>query len=479
MKRLLNSINRNATLTLIVLMGINLVVRLMIYYNTTLFSFSDYAGYLNGIELIKKEGSISLISSGNYLNLNSYIGYFFKYILGNIDYFFIFNCLLGTLTSYIVYLICLKLTKNKLVGLLTVFLHCIYLEFMTFSSIFYTPIIMVFILSIVVFLLIYYLEVKGYKKFLIFMAILTLVNGTYFFKGELSKLWILLILFGLMNFKKKQILIGFVLLGIMLTFSTRVLSYYHILPYKEGYISHNNFVFFGHTLYGGDGGDGTFIYEENKKRYDKALAEYCIRNKIKNPTRIDKNNFQREEIRKFITNHPFKWIKLQFYKFFRFFGVVPETNSYKVLVSGLLKGQRVITAIVLVVPFSLMVLLLIITFDFGSIKDRLTKPELLLIGFLVLYYIAASVFYGQYQERYRMPLIVCFLIPFLSWSLVKFNFKKLMKNKVALYLKIGVVVLILGIWAFQTYNALVVHKERYMKTPRELISLKNKSANMK
>ena len=452
---------KNAKWVLMTLLGVNFIIRLIIFYTTTLFYFTDFKCYLNVIELIKEGGTIPLVS-GNSLSLNSYIGYFFKYVLGNIDYYFIFNCLLGTITSYIVYLICLKLTKNKLVGLLTVFLHCLYLEFMAFSSIFYTPIIMMFLLSLIILLLIHYFNAAGYKKFLIIIALLFLVNGTFYFKGELSYLWILLILFGLIHFKKRQILIGFVLLGILLTFSTRVLRHHHILPYKEGNISANDFRFFGHTLYGGDGGDGAFIYKENQKRYDKALAAYCERNNIKTPTRIDKNNFQREEIKKFITNHPLKWVNLQFYKFFRFFGVVPETNSYKVLVSGLLKGQRIITAIALVVPFALIILLLVITFNFHWIKKAIKNPELILMGFLVLYYIAGSVFYGQYQERYRMPLMVCLLIPYLSWSLVKFSFKKLMKNKVALYLKVGVVVLILGIWAFQTYNALVVHKERYM-----------------
>jgi len=461
MNKISDYISRKASLILITLLVSNFLIRLLIYYNTKFLSIGDYRSYLKGIELIKERGTIPLVS-GNSLSLNSYIGYFFKYVLGNIDYYFIFNCLLGTITSYIVYLICLKLTKNKLVGLLTVLLHCIYLEFMAFSSIFYTPIIMMFLLSLIILLLIHYFNATGYKKFLIAFILLLLVNGTFYFKGELGYLWILLILFGLINFKKKQILIGFVLLGTLLTFSTRVLRFYHILPFKEGNISANDFRFFGHTLYGGDGGDGAFIYKENEEKYNKALSEYCEKNKIKNPTRIDKNNFHWEEVKNFITKHPFKWIHLQFYKFCRFFGVVPEGNSFKILVSGVLKGKTAITAILLVLPFAVMILLIVITFDFGSIKGRFNKPELLLMGFLVLYYIVASVFYGQYQERYRMPLMVCLLIPYLSWSLVKFNFKKLIKNKVALSLKIGVVVLILGIWAFQTYNALVVHKERYM-----------------
>lgn len=471
-------INNRPYVTLLIVLLVNFLFRVLIFAKTKLFYFSDYSAYLKGIEIIKEKGTIPLVD-GNFLYLNSYIGYFFKYVLGNMDYYFIFNCLLGTFTSFFVYLICVKLTGNKLVGLLTVFLHCIYIEFMVFSSIFYTPIIMMFLLSLIILLLIHYFNATGCKKFLIIIALLILVNVTFYFKGELKYLWILILLIGLINFKKKQILIGFVLLGTLLTFSTRALKYYHVLPYKEGNVTANNFIFFGHTLYGGDGGDGSFVYKKNEERYYKALAAYCKRNKIKNPTRIDKNNFQREEIKKFITKHPLKWVNLQFYKFCRYFGVVAETNSYKVLVTGLLKGQRIITAIIVVVPFALMILLIVITVNIPRVKKALYRNEILLMGLLLLYYISGSVFYGHYAERYRLPVIVCFVIPFLSWSLLKFKLKELLNNKITLYLKVGVVVLILVIWVFQTYNALVVHKDRYIKTVRELTSFKNKSANMK
>jgi len=474
--------SQNSKWILLSLLGINFFIRLIIFYTTTLFSFTDYAGYLNGIEIIKNKGSIPLINSGNYLYFNSYVGYFFKYILGSLDYYFIFNCLLGTITSYVVYLICFKLTKNKLVGLLTVFLHCIYLEFMVFSSIFYTPIIMMFLLSIIILFLIYYIKVNFYKKILIGFVIMVLVNGTYYFKGELSRLWIFLILFGMINFKRKRILIGFVLLGIMLTFSTRVLRKYNILPYNKGYIAHNNFIFFGHTLYGGDGGDGAFIYEENKQRYKKAFSEFCKDKNITRPTRKDKNNFQWDEIKKFVTHHPLKWVKLQFYKFFRFFGVVPEGNSFKILYSGAFKGKMAISAIFLVLPFVIMILLIIITFDFSRVIIGLKRPELLLLGLLFLYYIVASVFYGQYQERYRMPVMVCFLIPFLSWSLVRFNLKNLLSNRKVAVFKAGIIILLLGIWLSQTYNALVVHKKRYISTVKEstiLTSRKKQNVNIR
>ncbi|GAH49840.1 unnamed protein product [marine sediment metagenome] len=103
-----------------------------------------------------------------------------------------------------------------------------------------------------------------------------------------------------------------------------------------------------------------------------------------------------------------------------------------------------------------------------------------------------------------MPLMVCLLIPYLSWAIIKFNYKKLingikpqgkswtqnsdasirelstsfssaeaereggLNNKVVLFVKITVIILILIIWTSQAYNALVVHKDRYIGTAKSI-----------
>ena len=129
MGKLTNYIGKYNRTILISILLINFSIRLLIYFNTTLFYFGDYQAYLNGIDLIKENGSIPLIQ-GNFVHFNSYIGYFFKHVLGNLDWYFIFNSLLGTATSFFVYLIAIKLSKNLLAGLLTVFIHTLYLEFL-------------------------------------------------------------------------------------------------------------------------------------------------------------------------------------------------------------------------------------------------------------------------------------------------------------------------------------------------------------
>jgi len=471
MDKLTTYIKKHYRIILASLLLINFSLRLLIYFNTTLFYFSDYKSYLNGIDLINKNGSIPLIK-GNFLYLNSYIGYFFKYVLGNLDLYYIFNSLLGTATSFFVYLIVVKLSKNIFVGLLTIVIHALYLEFLAWSSIFYTPIIGMFLLSVIIYLLINYIEVRKVRFYIIIgLLIITLVNLTFYFKVDLMFFGILLILFAILNIinKQKKIFIRITLLALLLTTSTGILKHYHILPYNEGNIIANDFVFFGHTLYGGDGGDGSFVYKENEKQYNKALEEYKEQNKIINPSRTDLNKFHIEEIKKFITQHPFKWIYLQGYKFSRFFGVVPEGNSFKILISGIFNGRIILTSVLLVIPFALMILLLIITFNTKKVINTLkTKPTVLLLALIFLYYLAASIFFGQYQERYRISLMVCLLIPYLSWAIIIFDCKKLINNKVELFIKTTVIILILIIWSSQTYNALVIHKDRYIVTARSI-----------
>jgi len=471
MVKLTNYIKNHNTTILISLLFINFSLRLLIYFNTTMFYFSDYQTYLKGIDLIRENGSIPLIQ-GNFLYLNSYIGYFFKYVLGNIDWYFIFNSLLGTATSFFVYLIVIILSKNHLAGLLTVAIHTLYLEFLVWSSIFYTPIIMMFLLSVILYLLINFIEAKKTRFFITTgLLIIALVNLTFYFKNELGFFWILLILFALFYIKNRQkkIFIRVFVLALLLTVSTGTLNYYHILPYNEGNIIANNFIFFGHTLYGGDGGDGAFIYKENEELYYKALKEYNEQNKINNPSKTDRNNFHKEEIKKFVTQHPFKWIYLQGYKFCRFFGVVPEGNSFKVLASGMLKGKIILSSLFLVIPFAILVILMVITFNLKKVITALrTKPNVLLLALILLYYLAASVFFGHYQERYRMPLMVCLLIPYLSRAIIKFNYRKLINNKFVLFVKTTVIILILIIWSSQAYYAIVVHKDRYIGTAKSI-----------
>lgn len=453
------TLNKRVWLFLVILLLFDFIIRVVIYYNTTLFYFSDFRSYLNGIEMIKKHGTIPLFG-GTYSYLNSYLGYFFKYILGSIDYYFIFNCLLGTLTSLVSFLIIREITPNRLAALLAVLFQSVYIEFLAFSSIFYTPIIMIFILNVLILLIIYFSKTSSLKKIIFFVGIIVfLILLSFYFKFELKYFWALLLMVGLFSYiknKDKKFAIKFIALGIIIFIFQNLSSASGLYTGPEGT---NMFVFFGHTSYGGMGGEGAFIYPENRKKYDLEFKKFMNKNHIQNPTRSDHNRFRSQEIRKFIFNHPFKWVKLQFYKLFRTFGIIPEGNSFKILMSGTTSGNWILTSILLVLPIIFLIILFLLLFDFSDFKKILNNNLLIFLALSGFYYILGSVFYGHFQERYRMPFVVTFLIPYVAYKLADFKFSKLTKNKVIV--KIILVLIALGIWGSQAYEVLVLQRDRY------------------
>ena len=78
--------SENSLLLITVLLAINFSIRLIIYYNTSLFKFSDFTAYFNGVENIIN-GKKQYLLVGNFLFATSYLGYFAIHVLGNIDYF--------------------------------------------------------------------------------------------------------------------------------------------------------------------------------------------------------------------------------------------------------------------------------------------------------------------------------------------------------------------------------------------------------
>jgi hypothetical protein len=309
---------------LFLILLINFILRLVIFSETTLFSFADYKNYLTALDAVHEKGSIDLVG-GNFLFTISYLGYYAKYLLGNINFFFIFNCFLGTFTTFLISVLIIKISENYKAGIFTAILLTFYTEFMVFSSVFYTPVIMLFLLSLFIFLLYKYYKTSSIKAIILQTLIIILVYIiSFLFKPELVFFPAFLGLFSLFFIRIEKI---FFFKSIVLTFSLvvgfLVFNSTSIYNKSEGDVIANDFVFFGHTDYGGDGGEGSFIYSQNKKRYEVAYSEYCSKNNITEPTAKQRNNFQLHEIKKFITNHPLKWIGLQFTKFFRTFGVVP------------------------------------------------------------------------------------------------------------------------------------------------------------
>jgi hypothetical protein len=472
--------NMKVYLTIILL--INFILRLVIYWKTVLFNFSDYQIYLTAVDRIYNEGEIPLIS-GNFLFTISYIGYLAKYILGSSDLFFVFNCLLGTLTTWLIAVLITRLTGKPASGVITALILTFYTEFMVFSSVFYTPVIMLFLLVLLMISIYYFYT--GTSKTILFLSsgiILVVFLITFFFKPELVffPLFLLFIAFIFIRkqrffFQRSMILVMILFTGIFLIKASGIFNK------PEGDAIANDFIFFGHTDYGGGGGEGSFIFPGNKLRYNEALSLYRKEHEINELTVNDRNRFQIQEIKRYITHHPLKWTGLQFTKFFRTFGVVPESTSFKILYTGLLKNKLLLTSFVVVAPVSIIILMFILFFNFSEIKQlfrpsaagyRLPATSLLktdaghriphtdfkkhfiyVYCLLFFYYFIITIFLGHYQERYRMPLMVVFIIPALGFYIASFNNEQFLK-KSSLIIKSAVIVLFLSVWVFQAKKAI-------------------------
>ncbi len=470
--RIINRTIALKTVVIIFLLFVSFFLRLIIYKHTTLFKFSDFSAYLDAIENIEK-GEKQYLLVNTFLYANSYIGYFAKYILGSLHYYFIFNCLLGSVTSLILFILVKNLSGASKTGLIVIIILNFYNEFLIFSSVFYTPVIMLFLVSLFLLILYYYVCSSNFIYSSIFLILLVLIFIlTFFFKQELKYIYVFLIVLALFNLKKDiYFSIKTFVFALFLLISLFVFNHLRIISRPYGDITSNDFIFFGHTDYGGDGGEGSFVYPANKARYDSAFSAYCLERGIMKPSVKERNRFQMLEVKKYITQHPLGWIGLQLKKFFRTFGVVPESTSFKILYTGLLKNKLWFTSFVVVLPVALIILLFIVFFDIQSIKQlfisdntpgplptakqlQINKSGFLYLYFtLFIYYFIATIFFGQYQERYRMPLMVLFIIPTLSYFISTFNKKRFLR-KTTIIVKGAVIILFLTVWVFQAKKAI-------------------------
>lgn len=467
-KKCLNFLERNNKAILIIILILNFTLRLIIYFTTKLFYFSDFTASFDAIELIHSGKTVPFYSGG-YSYLNSYFAYFFKYTLGNLDYYFIVNSFFGTIATFIVYRIVIALKLSRVKGLIAAIVLSVYTEFMVFSSVLYTPILMVTILGLVILFSIRFAEKERFSiKYLICITVLVVIS--LFLKRELLYIWGLYLVFAFMQLinRNKQLAKRFLILSIVLFFSITTISTKIILNGNEA-LKRNSFLMFAHTWYGGDGGKAQITYPEKQKLYDKKFKDYCEKRGIHSPDSNDMYNFQDMELREFILNHPFSWIRLQFHKFFWEYGVLPESTSFRILMTGLLKGNTILVATVLLLPVMTIITLLILTFNLKrSIKKLKMEPPHLLMAIFLVYYLTATVFYYPYSERYRIPVMVCFWIPLLVDNLIDFRLKALVNNKKEMIIKALIFLIFAVNWSYEAYIIGIKNRGRYNKTLYEI-----------
>lgn len=465
MRKLVTNINlmieKKPFLVLIYLLSIQLVFRLIIFFTTNTFAFTDWRVYLAGIEQIKNGENLPLFSRA-FTFLLSYIGYFFKYILGNLDYFFIFNSILGVLVSFVSYFIVKELTSNEKKALLVVALQTIYVEFLAFSSIFYTVIIMLLLVNIAIYLMIKFIsEDKISKNIITSLLLIIIIFATFFFKSELKYFGYLILIFSVFFLKDKQQLIKLIILGLVITLTIHFTNELRNSIRANSPKGRIDFIFFGHTFYGGKGGEGSFIFKEKEELFSSKMQKYFEENKITNPTTADTGKFQKHEMFNFIVSEPHMWLLLQARKFFFTFGIVPEGNSFTILYKGLFNRNFLITSATIVLPVVFFIMLFILSFKKESLKTIFADKRLLFMFLFLFYYLAATIFYGQYQERYRIPDITLFILPFIAIFSENLSFKNLIKDKKSLLIKVFIILIFISVWSYQAYEALILSKDRY------------------
>ena len=221
--------------------------------------------------------------------------------------------------------------------------------------------------------------------------------------------------------------------------------------------------FWGHTQYGGNGGEVGFIYKENEALFNERLNDYLKQKDIAVTSPAVEEEFKRDEVRRFITREPHRWVLLQAKKVFYTFGIMPQRDGLTMLVTGRVNVGWVWAAILLQLPFIFLIILFLLTVDIKW-KDIVLPPGFRFLLYLLgIYLVGAISVYGAYAERYRIVAMVTFIIPVTAINIDRL--KQLFKpeKRKELIIRLSFIALVGLVWCYQAYEALIMHRERYFQ----------------
>ncbi len=444
------------------------VLSMVMYINTTVFEEISEAGALIRTYNKLLEGESLMPIKGFYWYLTpAFVAKFIFSLFGTLHAYFIFQCLLATTTVYLVYKIVYMISKSRISGIISILLSLIYMEFVLISSVFYNQIYEIFFSTLFLFFVIKLYDAKKTTKVIVYsLSIILAVLLSLFFRNTLLVTsGYLLLLAGLIAYKKKySIALRFVLLSIALFAIIFVVK--PINMFRESMPSEREFgvksvvrlSFWGHTMYGGHGGEATFVYEENEELFNNRLQAYAQANDLDPEERSVKSRFMRYEVNRFVTQEPHKWLFLQGKKFFYTFGIVPIRDGLQMLSTGRLRMHWLMSALILQAPYLFIVLLFLLTVDI-NLKKYLNEPHKQIIYLFGLYLVTGICFYATYQERYRLVVVLLLFIPVISLNI--HNMKHIFVSKVSIIIRVMLLMLFISVWTYQGYEALVLHRDRY------------------
>lgn len=455
-------------LMLVAILLANFFFKLLIYYNTTSFTVSEAGASYSILEQIRSGISFKLFYAG-FRPIIAYLAHFISGNTGNLSTYFWFQAFLATVNVLILYLIILKLTKSRKWAIFGILLASAYMDYQLLTPVFYTQVYEIFFSMLAVYLILILLEDrKRGLSILIILLIPLLLYLSVFFRSTLIYYHVMLLLVAicLLLIKKKRLSV-YLLLVFILTIGLR-----NIIPYDnfrdKNYWSGYDFLFFGHTWYGGSGGEGSFVYEENRDLFNKRLEEYRIRNNYDSLNTRVRGEFMKSEIRNSVTHNTGKWILLQLKKVFFTYSIIPIRDGLQILTTGKVTMSWILAAFLTQLTFAILVLLFFVSLFSGFRVSDLQKPARVLTFLTFLYLIAATSLYGHYSERYRIvvimtaiiPMICVFLSSFSSWKAI---FKVSLTRRIMLLI---VVFLIISLWSYQAIHVFTKERARYFEAIR-------------
>lgn len=458
------SVEKRHRLALALLLIFNLAIKLLVVCNTTQFQVSEAGSTYNFLREIEN-GKKPALYEGNYRTILAYIGHFFKSKTGTLHAFFWFQALLATFSVYLLFLICFRLTNEKHLALYGVILATILMDYHLLTPVFYPQLSDIFFVLLVTYLALLLIDGQGIMSKAALLLVPVLMYVSVFFRSTLQYFYMLLILVALFLLIRRRTAAS-IRLGIA---SALTLLLFTLFPHgnfaNKTAPTLNDFRFFGHTLYGGDGGEGAFIYPRNEERYKQRLKEFMTVRQYKTLTVQIRNEFQEREIRKFIVRTPLKWLYLQVRKVAFTFGIVPIRDSLEILATGKLTMKWYFGAFIIQMPYAMILITFIaLIVLFFRIPD-LANARILLIFLVLFYLIAATCFYGHYQERYRHIVILVGMIPLMSVCIGRL-FNRHDKAASSFLRKAFLILIFIVLclhWGYQAYSVLEVHRDRYVK----------------
>lgn len=451
--------------TVPILLAIQLALHLLLYLNTLTFAGISESGALLGkLDAILAGDRPKPLYGFYWYFTPAYVAYFIIRIFGTIDAYFIFQCLLATLTSFLVYIVTIRLSGSKIAGVISLLFMTVYTEYLLLSSVFYNQVYENFFAVLFLLLLLNIATSETVRSTVLnSVAVLAVVLLSLFFRNTFVAIFSYLLLAGIWFLVRRQVKPGasFLLLSVVVfltLFVIKPLDYF-----REGeYSPPAALEFWGHTTYGGNGGEVGFIYMENEERFNSRLEAYAGERGLADITPEVVDEFKASEVRRFVTTTPHKWLFLQAKKVFYTFGIMPQRDGLTMLMTGRTPLSMIPSAILLQVPFLLLIILFIMTVDINLHRIFSLPGKVFLTYLLGLYLVVAISVYGAWAERYRIVVMVAVIIPVVAAGAGRLKTLVSRDGRKELMIRLSFVVFMVIIWGFQAYEALVMHRERYL-----------------